>query len=797
MAGFNPFKKFRKHQKLALAVLGVLAMLSFIVVPSLMQLIPSTDARAIKDIASCREFGGVNERSAYILQQNRQNLIRFYTVLHRNLVGPTGENRQSLYYLESVIGQLSARENTEELVNDWLLVRYGQKMGMAVSNQSIGDLLKQITGGLISDAALDGSMRDVGMNPAMLQALISEQMVVDQVRAMFEISQMTITPLTRWNWFQRMNRKITAEVAAVPVELFVTKVADPSAAELQKFFEENKARIFDPSEAESGFTTPNQVAFQYVKATPSKKMLASVSKEEIEKFYAENKIALFKKPITPIGQHPTLPGAQPGNLFQPGALPFPTPLNTLPKRPESVIKLTDPDAPMPEDKPTDAPKPEEKPADAPKPEEKPADAPKPEEKPTDAPKPEEKPADAPKPEEKPADAPKPEDKPADAPKPEEKKETSFSRSQPVTRPVSFLEEKPTEGAKPNEEAKPTEEKATEMPKPENAEIDLSILFQPLSEVEDQIRAILAARAVDEAIPVIESKMRDYFTAYNTNFDQSKEAPPLLDLKPLADQFEFEFFSTPLIADHEARRLNFAHGMKERQFLETLFHGAAILFEPQIIEGDSAKYLFWVTNFHSQQQPEQISNVRETVLLRWKEVNARPLALKRAEELLENAKTSGKTLAEAFEGQGDVKVVETEPFTWKSYGESMLAAFFAMRGIPPRLGEVREKGVAAGDSEIENILIAAPGEKFMEIAYSLGVGEIGVAMNQPETVAYIIRVTGSSPSDDVLRERFQSTPIAEYRLAGMPERVLEAREAWLKQIQDEVGFKWINKPERRR
>ena len=822
MAGPNPFKWFRKHQKVALATLGVLAMLSFIVVPSLMQLIPGGSTQARKDIARCREFGTVNDYSVYALQQNRDRLINFYTVLYRSLVGPTGENRQSLYYLESVIGQLSARRSVEDLINDWLLTRYGQRMGVVVNNQSIADHLRQITGGIVSDGDLDTTMRAVGINGLMLQSLITDQMICDQIRVMFEVSQMSVTPLTQWNWFQRMNRKVTAEVAAVPVDLFVGKVADPSNAELQKFFDENKTHVFDPSQPESGFTVPNKVAFQYIKAVPSEKMLASISQEEIETFYDENKLTLFKKPVVPINQRPTLPGQMPGNLLQPGgAMPFPTPLNAPLRRSENVIKLNDddpvPDVPIPvsvsgempstdepkpEKKPVNEPKPEEKPANEPKSEEKPVNEPKPEEKPANEPKPEEKPANEPKPEEKPANEPKPEEKPANEPQPEEKptdeskteekNEMSLQHTKPTTRLVSFSEETPAAASQPAEETTSKDKKSADPPLSESAVVDLSILFYPLSEVEGQIRTILAGRKVDESISVIESKMRDYFHAFNINFDQQKEVPPILDLKPFAEQYDFEFFSTPKIVAHEAQRLPFAHGTRERQFLEELFKGA-ILFDPQIVEGDSAKYLFWVTDFSSQEEPESVDKVRDTVLLRWKEVNARPLAMKRAEELLEQAKTSGKPLVEAFANQGDVKVVETEPFTWKSYGESMYAAFFAMRGLPPHLGEVREKGVAAGDSEIGNTLIVAPGERFMETAYSLGVSEIGIAMNQPETVVYIIRVTGSSPSDDVLRERFPSTPVAEYRLAGMPEKIREARDAWLKQIQDEVGFKWINKP----
>jgi hypothetical protein len=126
---------------------------------------------------------------------------------------------------------------------------------------------------------------------------------------------------------------------------------------------------------------------------------------------------------------------------------------------------------------------------------------------------------------------------------------------------------------------------------------------------------------------------------------------------------------------------------------------------------------------------------------------------------------------------------------------MYAAFLAMRGIPPRIGEVCEKGVAVNDSEIDNRWIVAPGVEFMETASSLAVGETGVVFNQPQTVAYVIRITGSSPSEEVLWERFQTASIMEYYLAGQPETIAEARTAWLNKIYEKVGFKWVHKPER--
>jgi hypothetical protein len=164
-----------------------------------------------------------------------------------------------------------------------------------------------------------------------------------------------------------------------------------------------------------------------------------------------------------------------------------------------------------------------------------------------------------------------------------------------------------------------------------------------------------------------------------------------------------------------------------------------------------------------------------------------------EELASDAKASGKSLAEVFAGRNnDVSVVETESFTWKSYGGTH--PLLAFRRSLPWLGEVREKGVAVGDSVLDNQVIVAPGEDFMETVFSLPIGETGTALNQPQSVAYVVRVTSSTPSTDSLWEQFQATLGSEAFVAGQPEMFASALEAWLDDIRNKTGFRWINKPD---
>jgi hypothetical protein len=83
---------------------------------------------------------------------------------------------------------------------------------------------------------------------------------------------------------------------------------------------------------------------------------------------------------------------------------------------------------------------------------------------------------------------------------------------------------------------------------------------------------------------------------------------------------------------------------------------------------------------------------------------------------------------------------------------------------------------------------------MEVVFSWQVGETGVIFNQPQSVAYIVRVTSSSPSTDALWEQFQRAHMLEYFSAGVHDMISSAHEAWLDEIRAKTGFRWVNKPD---
>ncbi|MGL4595139.1 MAG: hypothetical protein ACRCUY_10455 [Thermoguttaceae bacterium] len=921
MAGFHPFRTFQKNQKVWLAILGVGTMISFIILPALMQLIPGYERMApIPELATCSRFGNVSRQHLDNLQRDREDLERLYTVLYRSLIASNAANSidqatmtaqmESLQELEreiGILGQLSE----EEVINRWLLAQYAKEKGMAIDDETVITHLARLSGGLLTDEVFNNATRSVGIPMKRLKYLVSEAILVAQMERMFQLSQSTLSPATRWDWFQRLNRQMTAEVAVIPVEEFVVQVSDPSAAQLQKLFDERKEIEKNPAQKNTGFTTPTRLAFQYVKAAPSQKILDSITDDEIKTYYEANKETHFRKQLTPPPPNqrnqalPNLPGMDTNSLFpnmtgRPGSTAFPAP----PRRPaqkETAEESTkqEPEAvsvepktealatePASETPKTEAPATEpasetpktEAPATEPASEtpktEAPATEPASETPKTEAPATEpasetpktEAPATEPASEtpktEAPAtepasDAPKTE-APATEPASDAPKTTSMSLTRPVwIRLVSMEKEEPpkteapatepasdapkttsasnevvapvassveipaTEVTKPTTQEKPVAENSgdkssdaktpvTETPvsaikeesKEETAQsgvVDLSILYQPLSEVESQIRQSLAAEKAEQSLKVIEDKMREHFQAYNLYIDTASEMPKMPDLSQLAAENNLVLETVPLSTLFGFLKDELSRGAKERSTIGQLFFETPLLYNPMRFEGDENPYLFWVTEISKPETPKNMESVKEDVQKSLKMTEAFSVAKKRAAELVNEAKKSGKTLADTFAGQKGVTVVETEPFTWKTYGPglNMFASIFARQGRPPMTDDVREKGVAPNSTLLDNKAIFYVGNDFMEAASVLGVGEVGMSTNEPEDAVYVIRMIGSYPSDDALWDNFQNTPLSDYILTGLFETQYKSRESWLKQIQEKTGFKWIQKPEQMR
>jgi hypothetical protein len=815
MASYNPFAKFRENQKTYLAIVGVMAMVSFIILPIVLQLLDVTQTSGQGRIATCRRFNTkIDDVMLDNLRRGREALSIFYRQLYARMSQLPNIQQTDIFITYQIAAQFENRLSGEQLIQNWLVCRYAEEQGIVVSGDMVVNYLREITRSRITKSLLSDVLHDIGLEYKQIESLIKEELlrnnIVNSEMAVAEV----YPPTLRWDWFQRMNRQVTAEVAAIPVSAFASPVADPSNSTLEKFFEDNKYAVYNPESPNSGFSSPLRLNIQYLVSKVEQKTLDSITQEEIEKYYNDNKETLYRKQLRPL----TLPNGQPnpanslfgtgGGTFLPGSNPsfgggaasrgnIPTfPLLPQPNVPQGVSEqpkeetptTETPDAAAPSVQPLEQQNVDEKPVEenvdekpkessslksdsvyrqvAFQAEEKPADVKPAEEKPADVKPAEEKPADVKPAEEKPADVKPAEDKPADV-KPAEDKPVDVKLAD--DKPADAIDDKP---------------------------IDLSILYSPLSEVEASIRQTLAIKKNQDRVEGARVRMQAYFQEYNKALGSNKDLPAAPNLTEYANEFGLELIETTSpVTLHEALTLPFARDRSALNVLFQIYDTSPVPFMPEVIQGENAVYVLWITKEEKQFVPK-FADVRDTVLARWKEVEARPAAKKAAEKIVEQAKTSKQSLADLFKSQSEIKdykVVETEAFAWKTYGNATETMEAQMYGVPPRIGEVREKGVAEGTALFDNTAIKMAGTDFMRAAYSLQIGETGYALDQSETVVYLIRCIGSTPSDDVLLEKFHNARLSDYAQAGMSEYRYSIYQSWLKQIESECDFKWIRKP----
>ena len=784
---FHPFRTFQRNQKGCMAGATLLAIISFLFLGVIIQLIDGRFGAGsrISTIAECRHFGKITPRKLEQLRQEQEVLQRFFFVLYEKLADPKDEEKMmALQPLRLLGSRIAQSKDPEQLINTWLISQYAQEEGISPDREDAMNLLKQLTGDYISDAVYDDTVYAIGINHQTVERLLIQHLRWEHSWDRFALSVSAVSPATRWDWYQRLYRQVTIEAAAVFVDSLVDQVGNPSNSQLTALFEKYKTKRYSPEIAESGFIMPMELAFQYVVAEPTQQLLDSISEEEMMTYYEENKDAMFRQPVRPLTEYPELPGMMPG--LPGGTMPFPTPgfptspgrvvIPTFPTLDENTEGLT---LPAPETEGLTLPAPETEGITPPAPETEGIAPPAPETE---------------------GIAPPAQDvSPEESANSDELFISRYSGAPNVaTRFVSYQteDEEAVADADPRPEAPAdTGEPAPHAPENADEPLDLSILYRPFDEVKDQIRRELALDKAVDALPVIQKKMREYAETYHQHFEQGQKAPPMPDMTAFVAEYGLELVRVPRGDVYAAMHTELARGLQERQQILQMYRGSPLLFDGDTFLGETTLMLYWITEIKPEKRPEKLDDVREMVTKRWKEIEARALALKKAEELEREVKTSGKPLAEAFTGRSDVQVVETEPFTWKTYGDlhPLMAAY---QGLSPELAEVRERGVAPNNSIIDNKIIVAPGSDFMETVFSLQIGETGVVFNQPQSVAYIVRVTSSAPSTDSLWEQFQRAHILEYRNAGQREMITDAYEAWLEDIRSKTGFRWVNKPDAR-
>ena len=320
-------------------------------------------------------------------------------------------------------------------------------------------------------------------------------------------------------------------------------------------------------------------------------------------------------------------------------------------------------------------------------------------------------------------------------------------------------------------------------------------YKPLDDkLKEEIREELAGQ---KAMQAAQKRLSDGFEEISRAIEKysrdrrsaevTKKAPPIApDLPKLAEKHNMTIGTTALADPTQIQETELG---KTRGFTRTStdpipFHVIAYLdgipeWTPSIIRGTRENnnfdvlFMYWKTKEEPPVVPT-LKDIREEVVDAWKTQQAVTVAEEEAKRLAETAKQSGQKLKEVFANKKDLKVADTNQFTWMT------------RGFVPGMGGVPQ--LSAVDS-VEN-----PGQDFMKAIFKLKVGQVGTAMNQPKSIVYVVRIDSELPSEEVLREQFlQSGNSFDLRQIAVTDR-MELREFWFQSIRKDMNVKWEREPQ---
>ncbi|HEY3966068.1 MAG TPA: hypothetical protein VGM05_16025 [Planctomycetaceae bacterium] len=751
----SPFKIFRKHQKVALAAVTLMAMIAFGLGDVIRQMSgPSSTQREGKVVFETN-IGNLTEVTIHRMAAERRIVHRFiadaFMAANTKLGSPQITN---MVVQQFGFGGLSE----SDMLNKWLYRHEANVLGVAISDSQIQEYIDNIAlnglswtfgprfGGMsgMGGKKLTGKqfqeiVRELQISSKQLYDLLREELEVQTARRLTIPSPLP-SPEKYWEYFQQLNTREKIAVAAIPVNSFLDKTGEPSDADVSKLFAkyQYEGESAFNGEFRPGFRQPPKVKLQYLEiayATAEEKVRAGspITDKEIEEYYDDKKATTFWL------QEPPPPPSDDKSPIDP---------EITPEDGEKAPEKEGDKGPS-----LDQPKTEEKPAD-----------------------------DAAKPPEKDGDS-KESDVKKDAAKADEKSPECFvtaegddEKAPPSEKPATVKEEGAESEDAAGDDAKPeTKEGAavkTDAPKitppPE-------IKFKPL---DDDIRKRIRESLIDERIKKL---MKD--TAENARkamgtvaekfaesadiklVDPDEQQLALLEkraaeeLKKIGEKFGMKFGETGLVSMIELSEtpdIGKAYDPDSQvnlrgestTIIEQAFSadGLCQVFESETLS--TARFVCWKVRDVPAHVPElKDPGIREQVVAAWKRLEAQPLALKRADDLAQRARSSDKDFEAAL---ADATVTGTSVGASLAISTSGEFSFWQEPTVANPMARSRQVQLGNPGG------VTNPGRQFMQVVFEkLSDGEVGVALNDDASVYYVVKVLERRLAD---REEFKDAKL---------------------------------------
>ena len=800
----NPLAAFRKHQKILLVVFGIALMLTFTVGTVVSSYISRNQNTGQTDEVVVEYDGGeVRESEMQLMRFHRKALLQFFLTLQRTALERGGTPLQAFF-----IPQTSAEVS---LLQTKLMADEARKLGMDMEKDDLIGVLNQISDNRIKSQEYENLLQSITqgrMSPNHFFSALKDHLLSGRYQALMTNGFSPSTPAAFWDFYQRINRRVEIEAVAYPAADYLSSAPEPSASEVEEVYESGKHLFSAPSISQPGFKKRKELAVAYIKADMEPIIeieKAKVTDEEIAEYYEANK-SDFRNVELPSAddlfseEQPSTTESEATDPADQGDTSSETVLDEeveLDAEAESETVLEE-EAPVDSD-PSDSNADESDNGCGPQESED-----------------EETEADSESDSESPS-----EDAITEETSTAEVEETSTSdESEPTTEPANeatdegTADDQSSNAADDVNESTSTDEAGDAETADEEAipdststpanEDDFDSLpddpaaekpeFKPIEEVSDDIRLTLARQRVgtsfEQTMNEIESKMRTYFGEYIawnvTPEDEREEQPTPPNLAALASEAGpgFEAGEIPLVNIVDFNERNPETGEPKYE-ISTAYELNAMAQQTtisQVLYGEDKKenfevnrisgsvidtyYLFWVTK-SEEEKVQELEDCRDQVVETIKLKSALEEARKAAES--QASQLNGRSLKEVF---GDTKtVVESGQFSWLTLG-------YLTNGRPQL-------------SQIPGIQFAGNG--FMRSVFDLKQGEAGVAINNPETIAYLVYIKSDESNPEGMRTTFfQNGLTTDIATIAFLERSRQSGE-WYQEYEDQLNVKWLRTP----
>jgi len=831
----SPFAKFRKNQKKWMAFLGVACMVSFVFggitcsgdgVPQGGQIVVSTSQ------------GNFTEAALSQLVQARNNANRFMAMAYQS----TGIDPR--FVPREVFGPPSE----EVVLINSLIADRAEKMGVRITDTVVNDFIRQQTEGKLSDTQINYILKELGVSAFQLYSSLRRELAAQELLQRFTSAVAITPPSQRWDYYLRLHQRANVEVLPVSVASFASQVPDPSASEIEDFFEEHKNTTQSPMTSEPGFAQPPRIAIEAIKANFQKfydEAEKTVTDEDIKKYYEEH-----------LDEFPYMEISGADFLNSHGLIPSDDKTDTENKDPEKKdpektgdeAEKKQPETKEPEKAPEENKTPETPTPDKPEPNktdpEKPAapdSKPEPKDETPTAPQAEKNQpesneqgrADLPSDDvlaladgnlllaqndpaatdDKPAADKTTDDKTADKSADDKTADDKTADDKPATdEPAEDTgEEKKPEATPPG---KTVEDLGAELMLPTDVTSGANPEHDPLWKVEARIRETLtrqrANEKIEEGMSKIQQEMEEYasrwldWDAQRTDETYKEPEPQKPNLKALSEKYGFALephtnLETPFwYRDTELGKATVDRNGFDQSFLSVAFFGLRAL-QPAVATAENGdKYLFWKVREMEQYVPDSIDDNRWTVdrykgyvpedLTTIKDQVIRSWKMVKAREV---AKKKAEEIA-ADVAKSDKPLTET---TLNGETGKEIPAFTWMTApTAPSFQGPQQPQL----SEVEGVDQAGP--DFMKEVFSLKDGSVGTAFNESQSIVYVIKrtggdfVLGGTPIDnpELVRTLFMSTGQQTYQPL-IREEIGEQQRSLSEQITQTYKVDWKRPP----